>query len=384
MVPHRAIVNHMLWMQEALPLSESDRVLQKTPFSFDASIWEFYAPLLVGARLVMAPPRAHQDSACLVKVLAEQQVTVLQLVPSMLDVLVEEEGLESCQSLRRVFCGGEVLPLQLTERFSGRSKAELYNLYGPTEATIDVTCGICEHKDGQSVSIGRPIANMQVYILDSHLQPLPIGVAGELYIGGAGLARGYLNRPELTVEKFISSPFTDEPGARLYKTGDLARYLPDGNIEFLGRFDNLVKIRGFRIELGEIESVLSQHPAVQGTVVLARADVPEEQQAAQNLKLDKRLLAYVVANQGFAPTINELRSFLKEKLPEYMVPSAFVFLDTLPLTPNGKIDRKALPTPDQSRPELDQSFVAPRTPVEETIVEIWAEVLKVEKVGIHD
>jgi amino acid adenylation domain-containing protein len=374
MISHRAIGNHMLWMQEAFPLSESDRVLQKTPFSFDASIWEFYAPLLTGARLVVAPPRAHQDSACLVKVLAEQQVTVLQLVPSMLDVLVEEAGLESCQSLRRVFCGGEVLPSRLTERFFDRSNAQLYNLYGPTEATIDVTCGICGRNGGESVSIGRPIANMQVYILDSHLQPVPIGVVGELYIGGDGLARGYLNRSELTAEKFIPNPFSDEFNSRLYRTGDLARYLPDGNIEFLGRIDNQVKIRGFRIELGEVETVLSQHPVVRQSVVIVREDSPG----------DRRLVAYVVSSPDQVCTASELRSFLKEKLPEYMVPSAFVVLDAFPLTPNGKLDRKALPAPDQNRPALDETFTAPRTPVEELLTQIWSDVLKVDKVSIHD
>jgi amino acid adenylation domain-containing protein len=374
MIPHRAIVNHMLWMHEALPLSGSDRVLQKTPFSFDASIWEFYAPLLAGARLVMAPPQAHQDSACLVKALAEQEVTVLQVVPSMLGILVEEAGLNGCQSLRRVFCGGEVIPFQLTERFSGRSKAELYNLYGPTEATIDVTCAICGRNDRQSVSIGRPIANMQVYILDSHLQPVPIGVAGELYIGGDGLARGYLNRPELTSEKFIPNLFTDKPGARLYRTGDLGRYLADGNIEFLGRIDNQVKIRGYRIELGEIESVLGQHPMVREAVVSAREDSPG----------DKRLVAYIVFSKAQACTGSELRSFLKEKLPEYMIPSAFASLDTLPLTPNGKLDRKALPVPCQNRPEPEDTFVAPRTLAEQILAKSWAEVLKIDKVGIHD
>lgn len=374
MISHRAISSHMLWMQEALPLSESDRVLQKTPFNFDASIWEFYAPLLGGARLVMAPPRAHQDSACLVKILAEQQVTVLQLVPSMLRFLVEEQGLESCQSLRRVFCGGEVLPFQLRERFSGRSKAELYNLYGPTEATIDVTCGICEHNDGQSVPIGRPIANTQAYILDRSLNPVPIGVVGELHIGGNGLARGYLNHPELTAEKLLPNPFSDYPNSRLYRTGDLARYRSDGSIEFLGRIDNQVKIRGFRIELGEIEAVLAQHPSIQHAVVLAREDTPG----------DKRLVAYLVASTDSAASASELRHFLQQKLPEYMVPSAFMFLDSLPLTPNGKLDRKALPVPDQTRPELAETYTAPRTPVEKLLAQIWAVVLKLDKVGIHD
>ena len=374
MIPHRAIVNHMLWMQEALPLSESDRVLQKTPFSFDASIWEFYAPLLAGARLLIAPPQAHQDSACLVRALAEQEVTVLQLVPSMLRGLVEEKGLESCQSLRRVFCGGEVLPLQLAERFSGQSNAQLYNLYGPTEATIDVTCEICGHNDGQIVSIGRPIANMQVYILDSHLQPVPIGVTGELYIGGAGLARGYLNRPALTAEKFIPDPFSQNPNSRLYHTGDLARYRSDGNIEFLGRVDNQVKVRGFRIESGEIETILSQHPAVRQATVVAREDRPG----------DKRLVAYVVLNEECTTLTDELRSFLKQRLPDYMVPSTFVFLDRLPLTPNGKVNRRDLPAPGQRRPELEEVCVAARTLIEEKLTSIWREILKLERVGVYD
>ena len=374
MISHGAISNHMFWMQEALPLSESDRVLQKTPFSFDASIWEFYAPLIAGARLVMAPPRAHQDSTCLVKILAEQQVTVLQLVPSMLRGLVEEQGLESCQSLRRVFCGGEVLPFQLRERFSGRSKADLYNLYGPTEATIDVTCGICEHNAGQSVSIGRPIANTQIYILVAHLQPAPIGIAGELYIAGLGLARGYLNSPELTAEKFIPNPFSDDPNTRLYRTGDLARYRSDGNIEFLGRIDNQVKIRGFRIELGEIEAMLAQYPSIQQAVAVVREDTPG----------DKRLVAYVVACTDSAASASELHHFLQQKLPEYMVPTAFVFLEGLPLTPNGKLDRKALPLPDQTRPELAETYIAPRTPVEELLAQIWANVFKLDKVSIYD
>jgi acyl carrier protein len=222
--------------------------------------------------------------------------------------------------------------------------------------------------------IGRPIANAEIYILDLSLNPMPIGVAGEIYIGGMGVARGYLNRPEITAEKFIPHPFSDEPGARLYKTGDRGRYLADGNIEFLGRLDDQVKIRGYRVELGEIETVLGQHSSIREAVVLAREDSPG----------DRRLVGYVVAAGGCGPSVNELRSFLQQKLPEYMVPSVFVFLESLPLTANGKLDRKALPAPDQSRPELEESFVAPRTAVEETLASIWAAVLKLDKIGIHD
>jgi acyl carrier protein len=224
------------------------------------------------------------------------------------------------------------------------------------------------------VPIGRPIANAQVYLLDRHQKPVPVGVPGELYIGGAGLSRGYFNRPDLTAEKFLPNPFSEEASARLYKTGDLAHYLADGNIECLGRIDHQVKIRGFRIELGEIETVLGQHSAVRQAIVLAREDTPG----------DKRLVAYVVPDVEQVPTVSKLRNILNEKLPEYMVPSVFVFLDALPLTPNGKVDRRALPAPDQSRPEQVNSFVPPSTPVEKTIADIWTQVLKVDKVGNHD
>jgi acyl-CoA synthetase (AMP-forming)/AMP-acid ligase II/acyl carrier protein len=326
--------------------------------------------------VALAPAHGHQDSRLILELIVEHRVTVLQLVPSMLKAILAEEKIENCRNLKRLFCGGEVLTADLAAKFLERVGVELYNLYGPTEATIDATCGRCKGTttSGNGVPIGRPIANTQTYILDPHLNPVPIGVVGELHIGGIGLARGYLNRRELTAEKFVANPFGDQPGARLYKTGDLARYLPDGNIEFLGRTDNQVKIRGFRIELGEIEFVLAQHPAIEQAVLLAREDAPG----------DTRLVAYMVAAAGSNLSANDLRSFLQHKLPDYMVPSAFVFLDSLPLTPNGKLDRKALPAPDHSRPELDDAFVAPGNPVEAILANIWAEVLKLEKVGIRD
>ena len=370
---HRGICNRLLWMQDAYELTAADHVLQKTPFSFDVSVWEFFWPLLTGARLIVAQSGGHRDSAYLVKLIAEQEITTLHFVPSMLQVFLEQEGLEILSCLRRVICSGEALPFELQERFFLRLGAELHNLYGPTEASVDVTFWACQREsDRRSVPIGRPIANTEIYLLDSHLQPIPTGVPGELYIRGDGVARGYLNRPELTAEKFIPSPLGNDPGARLYRTGDLARRLPDGSIEFLGRTDHQVKIRGFRIELGEIEAALGQHPEVREAIVLAREDIPGE----------KRLVAYVVAQRVFP--ITELRGFLAEKLPEHMVPSAFVFLDALPLTSNGKIDRRNLPAPDQSRPEQENSFVAPRTSVEELLARIWGEVLKLDQVGIHD
>ncbi|QIR37149.1 amino acid adenylation domain-containing protein [Tolypothrix sp. PCC 7910] len=381
MLTHRNLCNHMLWMQATFPLNETDKVLQKTPFSFDASVWEFYAPLLVGGQLLLAQPGGHADAAYLLNVIAQQEVTTVQFVPSLLRILLEQGGIEACDSLKQVFCGGEVLPVALQEGLLSKLDVNLHNLYGPTEACIDSTYWTCQRgSDRQVVPIGRAIANAQVYILDEYLQPVPIGVPGELHIGGAGLARGYLNRPELTQEKFIPNPFEkaegrrqEAEGSRLYKTGDLARYLPDGTIEYLGRIDNQVKIRGFRIELGEIEELLNQHEDVQAACVIAREDNPGE----------KRLVAYVVGNPQHLPTINQLRSLLSSQLPQYMIPHAFVLLESLPLTPNGKVDRRALPAPD-TRESLEVSFVAPRNQIEETLAQIWAEVLRVEQVGIHD
>ncbi|MFN2173859.1 MAG: non-ribosomal peptide synthetase, partial [Candidatus Promineifilaceae bacterium] len=272
----------------------------------------------------------------------------------------------------KILCGGEAMPRDLADQLLEQSES-VWNMYGPTETTVWSAVKRVEPGEG-IVSIGRPIANTQIYILDNRMQPVPIGATGELYIGGDGLARGYLNRPELTAEKFIADPFSDDPDARLYRTGDLARYLADGNIEFFGRIDHQVKVRGFRIELGEIEAVLEQHPLVEQVVVMAREDIPG----------DKRLVGYMLLANGVAPSISELRSFLKESLPDYMVPSAFMFVETFPLTPNKKIDRRALPAPDAQRPELSESFVAPETDLEQRIASIWQEVLNLERVGVDD
>ncbi|MCI0546224.1 MAG: amino acid adenylation domain-containing protein, partial [Candidatus Rokubacteria bacterium] len=288
MIPHRALVNHMCWMRDAFPLGEGDRVLQRTPFSFDASVWEFWAPLMAGARLILMEPQAHPGGADVLAAVIRHEVTVLQLVPSLLRILLEERDLERCVSLRQVFCGGEPLPGDLAERFLARTKADLHNLYGPTETTIDASVMTCARgRSWAVVPIGRPVSNTQIYLLDRHREPVPIGVAGELHIGGAGLARGYLHRPELTAERFVPDPWSAEPGARLYRTGDLARYLPDGNIAFLGRVDDQLKVRGFRIEPGEIEAALRKHPAVQAAAVAVREDVPG----------DQRLVGYVVQSE---------------------------------------------------------------------------------------
>ena len=476
---HRALCNRLLWMQDAYQLTEKDRILQKTPFSFDVSGWEFWWPLLTGSRLVFAKPGGHKDSAYLVKLIAEQQISTLHFVPSMLQVFLEEKNVGICTSLRRVICSGEALPFDLQERFLDRLHAELHNLYGPTEAAIDVTFWACTREKYQGiVPIGRPIANTQIYILDTRLNPVPVGVPGELHIGGVNLARDYLNRPELTAEKFIQNPFSDDSKSRLYKTGDLTRFLSDGNIEYLGRLDHQVKIRGFRIELGEIEAILTSHSEVRETVVVTLEDahgnkrlaayivptlvpdrvpyqcnclidferdmlkvrtedisfdgvslvgVPLTFCKAQHIRLQLRLpgdsqvrwlkgevtwchgkqagihfllspdeqvlvrqsVEYVLESQGFLRFLKRtvsanLRNYLKQKLPDYMIPSSLVFRNSFPLTPSGKVDRRALPAPERISPDLEGDFVAPRSPIEKMLAKIWADLLDVERIGIHD
>jgi amino acid adenylation domain-containing protein len=377
-IPHRGIVNRLHWMQRAYGLTADDRVLQKTPFSFDVSVWEFFWPLRTGARLVMAPPGAHQDAARLAELIREHGITTLHFVPSMLQVFLDQDGLaDSCRSVRQVFASGEALPFDLKERFLERlPNAALHNLYGPTEASVDVTFHAAQPGGRRRiVPIGRPIDNTAILLLDREGEPVPVGVPGELHIGGAGLARGYLGRPELTAERFVPDAF-GTPGSRLYRTGDLARFRPDGEVEFLGRLDHQVKIRGVRIELGEIEAALASHPGVREAVVLARRDGGA----------DPRLAAYLVPSGEDAPTVSELRAFLRERLPEAMVPAAFVVLPSLPLNPSGKIDRKALPAPDADSRE-ERAYEAPRDELERRLAAMWSELLGIDpvgQVGIHD
>ncbi|MGI8443339.1 non-ribosomal peptide synthase/polyketide synthase [Pectobacterium versatile] len=372
---HRGLCNRLVWMQNTYRLTPDDRVLQKTPFSFDVSVWEFFWPLLYGARLVMARPDGHKDAAYLAQLIERSGITTLHFVPSMLQQFVQWADADcTCDSLRRVICSGEALPAELQQRFFARFNAQLHNLYGPTEAAIDVTFWPCQPDDHRSfVPIGRPIANTQIYILDALGQPVPLGVAGELHIGGVGVARGYLNRPELTAERFIPDPFSNRPGARLYKTGDLARWLPDGSIEYLGRNDFQVKLRGFRIELGEIEARLMQCTGVQEAVVVAREDSPG----------DTRLVAYLCPQPGMTPDPADLRQQLSQHLAEYMVPGAFVTLDAFPLTPNGKLDRKALPAPDQSA-VATRDYEAPQGDIEIALAAIWQDLLGLARIGRHD
>ena len=356
-------------------LTPREVFMQFSPFSFDASTFEIWGCFLNGGKLVIYP--AHTPSLDeLGNFIREQRITTLWLTSALFHQMVDEQ-LDSLHGVKQMLTGGDVLSARHARNFLERqSDCRLINGYGPTENTTFTCCYQMTSPDhvGDSVLIGRPVSNTMVYILDQNLQPVPVGVIGELHVGGAGLAREYLNRPELTAEKFIPNPFSKEPGERLYKTGDHARYLPDGNIEFLGRVDHQVKIRGFRIELGEIEAVLALHPSVLETVVIARED---------HLG-DKQLVAYVVLNEKSAVTNHELRNFLSQKLPDYMVPASFVMLDSLPLTPNGKIDRRALPAPDSERPGAEDSYVAPRNSIEKVLAGIWCEILGLKEVGIHD
>ncbi|WP_437715402.1 amino acid adenylation domain-containing protein [Sorangium sp. So ce448] len=372
---HGAVVNRLMWMQTAGLLEASDRVLQKTPFSFDVSVWELFGTLVAGACLVVARPGGHRDSAYLARTIDERRISVAHFVPSMLRTFLDEQGGRALPpSLRHVICSGEALDADLASRFLARAgSARLHNLYGPTEAAVDVTAWECERgRDEALVPIGYPIAGNHIRLLDASGQPVPIGVPGELYIGGVGVARGYLGRPALTAERFVPDPFGDEPGARLYRTGDLARYRPDGAIEFLGRTDHQVKLRGFRIELSEIELALSQHAAVRDAAVLLQAQPPG----------DPALVAYVAPREGGNPSARELREHLAARLPAYMVPAWFVVVEALPLGPSGKLDRRALAELSPSVAESDDGRA--RTPVEEVLVQLWTTVLGRERVGASD
>ncbi|MDP1665278.1 MAG: amino acid adenylation domain-containing protein, partial [Methylobacter sp.] len=372
-VPHQGILNRLQWMQQQYALDQTDRILQKTPYSFDVSVWEFFWPLMTGAKLIVARPEQHKDSLALIDTITAQKITTIHFVPSMLQVFIDTPGVENCTSLKRVICSGEALPADLVARFLQKLPAELHNLYGPTEASVDVSYWACLPDSTETaIPIGRPIANIALYILDRQLNPVSVGTPGELHIGGIGLGRGYLNRPELTAEKFIPNPY-GPVGSRLYKTGDLARYRPDGMIDYLGRNDFLVKIRGFRIELGEIENRLSACAGVREAVVIASEDGHG----------DKRLVAYLTQDSGSELSIADLRADLAETLPDYMLPGAFVVLPVLPLTANGKLDRGALPAPDADA-VISHCYEAPQGAIEIALARIWQELLELERVGRND
>ncbi|RXT70445.1 amino acid adenylation domain-containing protein [Pseudomonas syringae] len=372
---HDGVVNRLWWAKSEYRIGAEDRVLQKTPFGFDVSVWEIFLPLLAGAQLVMARPGGHQDPHYLMEVIERRSISMLHFVPSMLQAFVNQTPAGRCSTLKRVLCSGEALPHALLLQGQAHfPKSELHNLYGPTEAAIDVTAWhYVAEQDIGIVPIGRPIANTQIYLLDAHGQPVPIGVSGEIHIGGIGVARGYLNRPELTAERFLEDPFSTEPAARMYRSGDLGRWLADGNIEYLGRNDDQVKLRGYRIELGEIESQLAGCPGVREAVVLAREHRPG----------DKRLVAYLTAQEGVVLSATQLREQLSQGLAEYMIPSAFVTLTRFPLTPNGKLDRRALPAPEDDA-YASRGYEAPVGEIEHALAEIWQALLGLERVGRHD
>ena len=372
MIEHRSVANHARWMVERFGMTASDAVLQKSSISFDASVCELTAPLVCGARVVLAPSGPEQPER-IVALCREHAITVVQFVPSLLALFAEADGLEQLRSLRHLIAGGEALPAALAARVRRRLPGcALHNLYGPTEATIDATVYTSTESDtGPTVPIGRPIAGALVRVLDETLEPVPPGVPGELYVGGVGLARGYLRRPELTADRFVADPFA--PGARLYRTGDLVRWREDGELEFLGRLDQQVKLRGFRIELGEIEAVMLEHEAVAEAVIVLHEGSGEP-----------RLVAYVVPRNGAPPTPAELRRRLSARLPDYMVPAAFVTLASLPVTVNGKLDRRALPAPTAGDTACATSYVAARDTLERHLVELWEQLLGVTPVGVLD
>jgi aryl carrier-like protein len=365
------VVNLLQAMMVQPGLTKTDVLAAVTTLSFDISGLELFLPLCVGAKLAIVSRETAQFAVQLLEYLKEINATVVQATPVTWQQLLEA-GWQGEPALK-VLCGGEAFPRELANELVKRA-ASVWNMYGPTETTI--WSAVLEVEAGEGpVPIGHPIANTELFVLDKELQFVPDGVAGELHIAGLGLARGYHNRPELTAEKFVANPFRQEPGARMYKTGDLVRRRSDGTLEFLGRLDNQIKLRGFRIELGEIESVLENHPGVAQGVISLREDVAGE----------KRLIGYIVpAKKASVPTTAELRDFLVKKLPAYMAPAAYVSLDAMPLTPNGKIDRGALPAPNWSKQQEGIAYVAPRSSEEETMAGIWAEVLRLERVGIND
>lgn len=398
-ISHGAVINFLNSMQSKPGLTDKDILLAITTISFDIAVLELYLPLIVGAKLVLVSREVSTDGTALLSLLKESKVSIMQATPATWQLLLAAGW--NGQSNLKVLCGGEPLSPGLANELLARASS-LWNMYGPTEATVwattyKVNSQSLANTQKSAMLIGKPVDNTQIYILDQYLQPVPIGVNGELYIGGVCLARDYLNRPDLTTEKFITNPFSHDSGSRLYKTGDVAQYLPSGDLKYISRIDNQVKIRGFRIELGEVEVSLSNHPEIKEVAVVVREDIPE----------DKRLAAYLVPRHDRTPTFNELREFLSQKLPQYMIPTVFIILEALPLTPNGKVDRRALLTysiPNESislgtfskvdkrsfsshnisRIILENDFVAPRTPTEKILANIWCQILGLNQISIYD
>jgi len=402
MVGHKQLVNLINSLGDITSLQQGDSFIQNVPFSFDPSLWSTFWPLTQGAYVLLLDQLKLRESEYIIKLILDHSVKVLNIGPTMFRTLILMEHIKDCKTINHIIGGGEEWKYKdLQDLSENLPSCHFSNAYGPTETTIQVLTWTCKEKlePLPSIPLGKPIANVQIYILDTSLNQIPIGAIGELFIAGVGLARGYLNRPGLTAEKFIANSFSHKPGERLYRTGDLARYLPDGNIEFLGRVDDQVKIRGSRIELGEIDLILSQYGDVKQAVVVAREDQPGDKKLVAYVLPQESLLSSLVQDSLFTSSSQELavlsgdtlpaltealRNHLVRSLPDYMVPSFFVFLNKMPLTPNGKIDRKSLPAPDLSLRHVGKEYVAPTTQIEQELVKIWSEVLCIEKIGIHD
>ncbi len=373
MLPHRPRDSRTSHEHKIYQLTANDRHVLKSSISFTLFLRELFWPLLTGARLIISPPGTETDMDYLVQLIAKHKISIITLTPSTLRAILSQPRLERCRSLRHICCFGEPLTADLETLYFSKLSAELTLYYGTTEAP-GATYRKCQPSETRNiVELGQPLPGMELHLLNDSLERVPNGTCGEIYLGGK-LARGYFKRPDLTAEKFIPHPFSQEPGACLYKTGDLGRLLPSGSIEFVGRVDDLVKVRGFRIELGEITKTIRQHPAINDAFVLA-LDADSDR---------SRIVAYAVPNLRSTISATDLRSYVRKKLPDYMIPARFIFLDALPVSPNGKIDRKALPVPGRSRPELDVPYIAARSPVETELAKIWAEVLAIDRVGIHD
>jgi amino acid adenylation domain-containing protein len=372
---HRAIRNRIVWLQETYRMGEYDKLLQKSPYSFDVSIWEFFWPLMCGAVLVVAKPKGHLDNAYLWDMIKHHEITHIQFVPTMLQTFLSEDQAEDLMHLKHVFLCGEPLTATLNERFNRLMSAQLHNLYGPTEAAVFITSWCSDRDLNRSIiPIGTAISGNAMYVLNEQYEMLPPGEIGEMFISGVGLARGYINRPDLTAERFVPDPFSEEPGARMYHTGDLGRILPDNTLECLGRNDDQVKVRGYRIELGEINTVLEQHPHIHQAVTIVREDQPG----------DQRLTSYYTSGAVHSPSVSELRSYLQQRLTDYMIPSYFVEMVEFPLTPSGKTDRKSLPSPTLSRTMISQPYIAPDTYFQKELAVIWASFFSLDQIGIDD
>lgn len=372
-ISHQAIINHMIWMKKEFPLNKGASVLQKTPFSFDASVWEFYLPLLTGQTLVMAPPGTQKSFKKIIKCIQKNSVSVIQLVPSMLNLILEEEEFKNCKTLRYVFCGGEVLPYTLKNKFYLTMGADLINLYGPSEACIDTTFHICKRDfEKKNIPIGKAIDNVVLYVMDKNQRPVIKGEPGELWIGGLGLANGYVNAPDLSKEKFVENTDFTSPHKKLYKTGDLVKELENGEIEYIDRIDNYVKVRGIFIDIGEIESALSKHNDILQPIVkvVTKNDV-------------KFIASYITLKKKVDLNGNELRLFLKNLLPISMIPNYFIFMEEFPLSPSGKIDKKALPFPNENNSICTKNS-SELNSVEKNIKSIFLETFNIQDIGIEE